>query len=964
MNSTSPIPRYWRSLDEAAQKKAYLESSAGEFREKWDVGIGRRDFLKWIGASAGLLGLNACTREPIRPIVPYVTQPENLVPGQPLHYATAMPLDGFAVGLVVESHEGHPTKIEGNPKHSASLGATGIFEQASLLDLYNPWRPRAITNGGQVSDFPSFLAALNNALNRPRNSRGAGLCLLSHAITSPALLSQIDELLRQFPEARWRQYQPLSRDNSLEGARLALGRPIETRFRMDKAKTIVLLDADCFFLHPARLVHARQFADNRRNPGVKPISARMYAAEPTPSISGAMADHRVAATSAEVERMAFALALEIGLTVHRPAGELAEPQRQWVKAAAAELQQNRGAGLFIAGEPQPPAVHTLAHFINDHLGNVGTTLEYAEPADTHWVNHIDSVTQLAADLDSGGVDCLVILGGNPVFDAPADLKFAEKMAKARFCVHLSTELNETSAASHWHIPASHFLESWGDARAIDGTVSIIQPLIMRLYDSKTASELLYAINHHDELRDDYDIVRQYWQSQKPGEDFENWWRQSLHEGLIDGTQSPLVSIKPRGALDGLTPSGPDETGLEICFRPDPCIWDGRFADNAWLQELPKPFSKIVWDNPALISPALASRLQLETGDVVKLNVSGRVVSLPIWITHGQAENSITAHPGLGRSHVGPTGKDVGFNCYVTRTAKSPWGAGGLSIVKTNSRHHLVTTQHSHNVHGRDILESHAPEPARNDTLYNPHEFDQTDYAWGMAIDLNACIGCNACVIACQSENNIPVVGKDQVDAGRDMQWIRIDQYFEGTPGNPRIYNQPVPCMHCENAPCELVCPVGATLHDHQGLNLQVYNRCVGTRYCSNNCPYKVRRFNFFRYADYDTPSLKPMRNPNVTVRWRGVMEKCSYCLQRISAARIASELRGQPIGDGEIKTACQQVCPAQAITFGNIKDPNSAVSKLKSSPLNYSMLGELNTRPRTTYLKRAPNRNPDLEEKI
>ena len=497
-------------------------------------------------------------------------------------------------------------------------------------------------------------------------------------------------------------------------------------------------------------------------------------------------------------------------------------------------------------------------------------------------------------------------------------------------------------------------------RSFDGTASIIQPLIMPLYDTKTAHELLYAITRK-QMRDDYDVVRDYWKSQRAGSDFEAWWHQSLHDGWIAGSQLPAINIRPRADAPSATANLQAQEKVEICFRPDPCIWDGRYANNGWLLELPKPFSKITWDNPALISPALARILQLDSGDVVELRTGKRTVTLPVWITPGQAENSVTVHLGLGRSRVGETGTGAGFDSYAIRALPSFWATSDVEIVKTGKRHPLATTQDAHSVHGRDILESHEPLPPRDDTLYNPGEFTNAGYAWGMVINLNTCIGCNACAIACQAENNIPVVGKDQVAVGRDMAWIRIDQYFEGAAENPRIHHQPVPCMHCENAPCELVCPVGATLHDHEGLNLQVYNRCVGTRYCSNNCPYKVRRFNFFRYADYETPSLKPMRNPNVTVRWRGVMEKCTYCLQRISAARIAAQLEDRSIRDGEIKTACQQVCPTEAITFGNINDSNSAVAKLKASSLNFSMLGELNTRPRTTYLTRVANPNPQLE---
>jgi molybdopterin-containing oxidoreductase family iron-sulfur binding subunit len=790
-------------------------------------------------------------------------------------------------------------------------------------------------------------------------------------------MAQLQELLTQFPEARWHQYQPLARDNTLEGARQIFGRPVEARYHFDQARVILSLDSDFLFAHPASLVHTRQFTEGRRPAYGKMEMNRLYAVETTPSLTGSLADHRLPASSFEIEAIAFELAREIGLSLQPAVRPLPDRHRRWVLAVANDLRQHPASGVIIAGETQPPTVHALVHLMNNRLGFAGHTLGYAQSAESHWINHRESLAQLVAEMDAGAVDCLLILGGNPVFDAPVDVSLGRRLERVAFSVHLGSQQNETSAACAWHIPESHFLESWSDARSFDGAISIIQPLIHPLYESKTAHELLHVITHR-ELRSDYEIVRDHWRSQQWGGDFEEGWRQALHDGWISGSQLPPIAMLPQAdVLPKFTPPNLSQNQLEICFRPDPCMWDGRFANNGWLQELPKPFSKITWDNPLLISPALAQRFELDSGEVIELRLNNRALALPVWIMPGQAENSVTLHLGLGRSRAGQVGKDVGFNGYVLRSSDSWWFGSGLELVKLGQRHPLATTQQSHNVQGRDLIrtstlaafvadaaatqENHQPPPTREETLYNPGEFKNPDYAWGMAIDLNACIGCNACVIACQAENNIPVVGKEQVAAGRDMQWIRIDQYFAGEAANPRVHHQPVPCMHCENAPCELVCPVGATLHDREGLNLQVYNRCVGTRYCSNNCPYKVRRFNFFRYADYETPSLKPMRNPNVTVRWRGVMEKCTYCIQRISAARIASQLQDRPIGDGEITTACQQVCPARAITFGNLNDPKSAVSKLKASPLNYAMLGELNTRPRTTYLARLRNPNPQLE---
>jgi molybdopterin-containing oxidoreductase family iron-sulfur binding subunit len=972
----APRREFWRSLAEAAGSKEFDDALHSEFLAPWHDGVSRRNFLRFAGASLALAGLAGCTREPVREIVPYVKQPEELIPGRPLHFATAICHNGFATGVIARSNEGHPTKIEGNPGHPASLGATNIFHQAALLDLYDPDRAKAVTNAGQPASLALFLTALNEAMGNPRSHGGAGLRVLTQSVTSPTLIAQLEELLRQFPQARWRQYQPIGRDNTLEGARLAFGRAIETRHRIDQARVILSLDADFMFEHPFHLAYARRFADGRRVTPEKPEMNRLYVVEPTPTITGSVADHRLPISSGEISAIAFALAREIGIQTE-PATPLSANQQKWIAVVARDLQQNSGASIVIVGEEQPPVVHALAHLINEKLGNAGKTVEYTESAEPHWVDQKESLAELTADMKAGKVECLIILGGNPVFDAPADLEFHDALSNVKFRLHLSSHANETSALCHWHVPETHVLESWSDARSFDGTTTIIQPLIEPLYESKTAHELLDAVMR-TRMNSDYEIVREYWQGQKLGDDFEKSWRQSLHAGFVAGMQLPVLNVKPQSSAPLAPPAALAKSGVEICFRPDPCIWDGRFANNGWLQELPKPFSKVTWDNPILVSPALAQRMGLANGTVVEIRQGGRKLSAPVWIMPGQAENSITVHLGLGRSHAGETGRNVGFNGYVLRASSSFWNGQGAELAIVGKGYELASMQHTHSVEGRDIVrettlaqfasdssviqKNHEPPPARDETLYNPGEFKDTARAWGMTIDLNSCIGCSACMIACQAENNIPVVGKDQVARGRDMAWIRIDQYFRGGLENPKVANQPVPCMQCENAPCELVCPVGATLHDHEGLNLQVYNRCVGTRFCSNNCPYKVRRFNFYRYSDYETPSLKPMRNPNVTVRWRGVMEKCTYCIQRISVARIAAEIENRPIRDGEIQTACQQVCPTRAISFGNKNDPDAAVSKLKASPLNYSMLGELNTRPRTTYLARVRNPNPQMEE--
>ena len=950
-------------------------AQASEFTDE----VSRRNFLKLMGASLALAGMTACTRQPMQKIVPYVRQPEEIVPGIPLYFATAMPFDGFGIGLLAMSYEGHPTKIEGNPGHPASLGATSIFQQASILDLYDPDRSQTVTNAGEVSSYDFFLTALIGALEQQSIKRGAGLRILTETVTSPTLASQLQNLLKKYPDAKWHQYQPTARNNVREAAEIAFGEVIETRYHFDKARVVLSLGSDFLFSHPESLRYARQFTNGRRMSNESAAMNRLYVVESTPTVTGSMADHRLPISSADVEALTRTLARQLGVTKENDEDSAVHgPHEEWIAAVTRDLQNNRGACIVVAGEQQPPAVQVLAHMINQALGNFGKTMDFAASAEAQPVNQVQSLRGLVEDMELGRVDCLIMMGGNPVFSSPADFHFADRLAKVNFRVHLSPRQDETSAYCHWHIPESHFLETWSDVRAYDGTVSIIQPLIHPLYDTWSAHDLIEAMLLQP-TRPGYDIVRDHWKTQLHGPDFELSWRKALHDGIIADTELEPRQVQMK-ISDGIPAASRRQEGksanLEVSFLPDPGIWDGRFANNGWLQELSKPITKLTWDNAALVSPALAERMKLNNGEVVELRFRGRTVRAPVWITPGQAENSVTLHFGYGRTRVGRVGEGTGFNAYSLRTSDAMWFGPGLEITKTGGRQVLASTQNNHNLQGRDIVRSgtfeefrakpnfiHKGEetPRRDDTLYNPEEFKSNDPAWGMVINLTTCIGCNACVVACQSENNIPVVGKDQVARGRDMLWIRVDQYFQGSLDNPRVSNQPVPCMHCEHAPCELVCPVEATLHDHEGLNLQVYNRCVGTRYCSNNCPYKVRRFNFFSYNDYRDESLRPMRNPNVTVRWRGVMEKCTYCIQRIAATRITAKKEARRIGGNEVMTACQQACPTEAIVFGDINDPNSSVTKQKAQPLNYSMLGELNTRPRTTYLAKLRNPNPELE---
>ena len=947
-----------------------------EFAEganEWPDELSRREFLRLASASLALAGLGACTKQPIEKIVPYVKQPEGMVPGKPLHFATATTCNGYAQGIIVTSREGRPIKIEGNPDHPASLGATTIWAQADLLDLYDPDRAQAVMRGENISTWNDFLHNVDLALAAQQPSGGAGIHILTNTITSPTLISQLQTVLKTFPNAKWHRWNPIS-PGSVNG---------EVVYDFTKAKVIVGLDSDFLFTHPEALRYARDFALARRvaDPADATMS-RLYIAEPTPTITGSNADHRIAVAARDIRALAEEIAVRIGASPRSaPLPKELVSFEPWIQVAANDLVANRGASIVIAGDGQPAEVHELLAEIDNHLGNLQSTVMRRSAIEVSRANHRDSLGQLVDEMKSGAVQLLAILGGNPVYDAPVDFDFASALSKAKMSVHHTLHANETSRLCHWLVPATHFLESWSDAAAFDGSISIVQPLIEPLYANISTHEMIGALIERP-VRSAYEIVRQTWRSRNPTPHFDSDWRRALSNGVFRNIDfqsvrsAELHSAEVRTAENiSAVHTGRSPVFLELLFRADPNVLDGHYANNGWLQELPRPFTKLTWENAALVSPQLAACEKIDNGDVVELAFRGRKLNAPVWIQSGQAENSVTLHLGYGRTEVGRVGKGAGFSAYALRTSDTLWFGDGLTIRKTGAKHSFATTQHHHTMEGRDFLRSgtlaefvadpkriarEEEEPARDETLYNPNEFENRGYAWGMVIDLGICIGCSACTIACQAENNIPVVGKDQIARGREMHWIRIDTYESGKIDNPRFEHQPVPCMHCEHAPCELVCPVGATVHDAEGLNLQVYNRCIGTRYCSNNCPYKVRRFNFLELNGALSPTEKLVKNPEVTVRSRGVMEKCTYCIQRINAARINAELENRAIRDGEVNPACVQVCPTKAIAFGNIHDPNSRVAKLKRSPFNYSMLAELNTRPRTTYLAKLRNPNPAI----
>ena len=969
-------PEYWRSLEELAGTPAFQEALHREFPQgasELTDPVSRRTLLKLMGASLALAGLTACTRQPPEKIYPYVRQPEDLVPGKPLFFATAMPMSGYASGLLVESHEGRPTKVEGNPEHPINRGATDGFAQASILGLYDPDRSTSLTHLGEIKPWGQFLTAAKAAVEASRAQGGAGVRLLTGSVTSPTLGDQIRALTAEFPALRWHQWEPAGRDQVRAGAVLAFGEPVETHYQLGQAAVILALDADFLACGPASLRLAREFAEGRRLSGGRREMNRLYAVEATPTVTGSVADHRLPLQATAIHGFALSLAAALGVP-GLPAPRDASAHGDWIAPLARDLQAHRGRSAVIVGDEQPAAVHAIGHAINQALGNAGTTVVHTDPIEVSPVDQLASLRELADDMAAGRVESLFVLGSNPVYTAPADLEFGARLQKVKQRFHLGQHHDETAALCQWHVPEAHYLESWGDVRAADGTVSLVQPLIAPLHGGRTAHEVVGALGKQAG-QTAHAIVRAYWQGRmapEGGAAFEAQWRRALHDGFVPGTAAPPRQVT-LAALDDRVAEPAPRQGLEILFRADPTVFDGRFANNPWLQELPKPHTKLTWDNAALMSPSTARRLGVGNGDVVELRYRGRRVQAPAWILPGQAADTVTVHLGYGRARGGRIAVGPGFDAYRLRTTAAPWAERGLEVAKAGGRYELASAQNQQMIDARPVVRSAtleefkrnpgfahemAHEPDRALTLYPEHEYK--GYAWGMTIDLNTCIGCGACVVACNAENNIPVVGKTEVNRGHRMHWLRVDRYYRGDPENPESFNQPVPCMHCENAPCEVVCPTAATVHSAEGLNDMVYNRCVGTRYCSNNCPYKVRRFNFLLYQDWNTPTLKMARNPDVTVRSRGVMEKCTYCVQRINHARVEAEKENRPIRDGEVITACAAACPTQAIVFGNQNDPASAVAKNKAEPLNYSLLGDLNTRPRTTYLAAVRNVNPEM----
>ncbi|MBI3211012.1 MAG: TAT-variant-translocated molybdopterin oxidoreductase [Candidatus Solibacter usitatus] len=972
---------YWRGLEELADSpevQDFLENEFPQTGSDWRNPIDRRNLLRLMGASLGLAGLTACTRQPLEKIVPYVKPPEEFSSNTPNFYATAQVMGGYANGILVESHQGRPTKAEGNPEHPGSLGGTDVFTQANLLTMYDPDRSQAVYHEGIISNNTAFWAALTVLRERHKLAKGAGLRILTENITSPSLIDFMKSILADMPEAKWHVWDPMVSDSARAGAKLAFGEPVSCHYKLETADVIVSLDSDFLYTGPGAVRYAHDFAARRKPAEGKPTMNRLYAVHTHPLISSSLADHTLALKPSQIEAFARSLAAKLGVAVDAAAS----PNDAWTAAVAKDLEAHKGTSVVVAGDHQPAIVHALAHAINEKLGNAGKTVVYTESLDGNADAGVDSLRELTNEMHAGKVETLIVLSGNPVYSAPPDFKFREAFLKVAHRIHLGLYMDETGVLAHWHVPEAHTLETWGDARAYDGTVTTIQPLIDPMYGGKTAMEILAAMAGKQGTN--YQLWRRNWRDRMKSADFDNQLQKTLHDGMWPNSAPAAKNVAVKGDLKSVPAT--NATGVEITFRPDPTVLDGRFANNGWLQELPKPISKVTWDNAFHVNPGTAEKMGVTTDDLVTVKVGNQSVKGAVWVTPGQAADTVTVHLGYGRPRAGKVGSKIGFDANAIRTSQTMWAAAGVDVSKPVGHYKLVSTQTHHGIKQikdadteqknrhlvrvgtqeeflkkPEFAKEMGEDPPNALTMYPPWDYSK-GYAWGMSIDLNACIGCSACTIACQAENNITVVGKDEVVRGREMHWIRVDRYHKGDLDNPAAYSQPVTCMHCENAPCEPVCPVAATVHSEEGINQMVYNRCVGTRYCSNNCPYKVRRFNFFLYSDWDTVSLHGLRNPEVTVRSRGVMEKCSYCIQRVNHAKIEAEKQDRTVKDGEVVTACQQVCPTKAIMFGDMNDKQSNIAKWKADPRNYGLLTDLNTKPRTSYLARLQNPNPELEK--
>ena len=951
------MTRQWRSLNELAQDPVFVARAAERFPSLAEsLSFDRRSAMRLMAAGLALAGLGGCNGEPNGVLIPPVLPSRESIARGSNMFATANVLQGYAAGVLVRHALGRPIKVEGNPDHPASLGGADAIAQAEILGFYDPDRAAGITHGGAPQDWQALQTALAGQRDQLGKTHGDGFRVLTGSTTSPTLARLMAALRGAYPQMQWHRWEPISRDAVRAGALLAYGKAVEVVPKLAAADVILAIDSDLLSSAPGHVRFARDFAA-RRNP-VRADMSRVYAIEPTPTLVGVAADHRFVAGPRELHRVVLALADAV------LRGAVPSDAPPWLAGVVSDVKAHQGRVFVHIGPDQPAELHALVHAMNEALGGRGKTYELIDAVEVAPGDQTKSLHDLVADMAAGQVQSLVIIDSDPVFAAPPTLGFGEALERVAFSLAMTTEPNETSGATQWAVPQAHPYEDWADARAFDGTATILQPQAQKLFGGASPYRLLASFMQFN-APGPLDLVRQTWRA--TFSDFDRNWHDALASGVIANTASSISDARLRDEATQARPPAPPEQAITLLFRPDPHLWDGRFANNAWLQELPRPLTKLTWDNPLLVSPEQARALKLRNGDHVVLKRGNTSITLPAWIAPGQAADCAVALLGFGRSTVGTVGEDAGFNLYPMTGRSEP-----VELRKGKGGSRLACTEH------HDPMESDGSDFARHATLAEFHANQQLFAAppepptlyrrkppgpaeWGMSVDLNACIGCNACVVACMAENNTPVVGKQQVIKQREMHWLRIDRYFEGDIDAPAVRFQPVLCQHCEQAPCENVCPVGATVHDQEGLNVMVYNRCIGTRFCSNNCPYKVRRFNFYAFA-HEEHRPPVARNPDVTVRARGVMEKCTFCLQRIAAARIAADIDNRPIGGNEVRTACQAACPTQAFTFGNMAQPDAEVLARKHSPLDYALLEDQNTHPRVTYEARIENPNPSLDE--
>ena len=989
---------YWKSLKDISSEDDY-NRFLKQSEHNVDNGLSRRNFLSLIAASVALAGLEGC-KKPVQKIIPYVEAEIGTIPGIPKYYASTLPFKNNALGVVIENHDERPVKVEGNEKHPTSLGKSNSFAQASTLEMYDPDRARGVKFKGKKVDWNEYL----NFAKSINDGNGKGLAVLMQESSSPTIKSIQEDFKKNLPNADWVVYESVNNENLYDGIELAFSKRLQPLYRLEKAQIIVSLGSDFLGVDDNNIYHTRKFAQNRNIVDENSTMNRLYVAESSISSTGSSADHRLNVPQHEMENLLAELAYELkqlGLRIE--AKKVKSSNNLWVKAAAKDLFDGRGESIIIGGSSLSKEFHQLIALINY---NLKAPIDYY-PLNMSQVSSVKNFESLCKDMKNGKINNLIILGANPVYDSPVDFDFEESLKKVKNSVHLTNIIDETSKLCSWNIAMNHYFECWGDAMTYDGHVSIVQPQIMPLFDSKSIIQVLSPIVHSKE-QSAYDTVKNVWKSNiiKSG-NFEREWDKVLHDGLYKKPILKKVNVRPASKISTavLNNYSLDNDKFEIVFCPSSSVYDGRYANNGWLQEIPKPITSLTWDNAALISIKVAKKLNIKNGQMLEISVGDKSINIPAFITPGQNQKSITLELGYGRKFNGRIGNEVGFNVYPLRSSDSPSFILNGSIKVLNETYPLASTQDHHGLEddkyaapGFDDLanketqsripelvkqstldyykdnpdwvqkkvEQHKPDKKRSwadHSMYNPDWDYSKGPQWGMSIDLTSCTSCNACSIACQSENNIPVVGKQQVMNGREMHWIRIDNYFAGDPDNPEVSTQSVACVHCELAPCETVCPVAATTHSSDGVNQMTYNRCLGTRYCANNCPYKVRKFNFYNYTR-DLPEVVQMAmNPDVSIRFRGVMEKCTYCYQRISSARITAENEGREIKDGDFQVACQQSCPADAIKFGDINDPNSEVSKAKRRNRDYALLAHLGTAPRTTYLAKIRNQNPMLVSK-